>query len=234
MPKAKQPIFALILVAMTVLSGCDSTRPDSGTSQHIITAGQNAGNGSSAIRTIGPDTVGARPTGTQIPNMSATREAIETSVETTRVARATVLALSPTISVPTYPPPTTPQPRPTGIFDGDIGAHHCDCRFENSWIGNVGGHEYQAYAGEFYWPGEDWAKPSPHGVILLFKHNPPTQWFLTPVDAGSVHIVSASGTQLTILSTNRTQFIFDAETGNWIEPPITPPVTPTGTTAIPN
>jgi hypothetical protein len=172
MPRARQLIPALILVGLILLVGCAQTQSDNGSPQPTANADRKGPEISSSFTPIMKTAPVASPTGSPLPDLMATRQAIDLDREETRVAWATVLALSPTIPVPTYPPPTTPQPRPTGIFGPELGAHHCDCRFENSWIGNVGGHEYMAYAGEFYFPMESWSKPSVHGVILLFKHDP--------------------------------------------------------------
>lgn len=233
MLRVKQPIPTLILMGLTLLVGCGETQRDNGTAQQSASIERNVPESTISLTPIINNTPITSPTRSPLPDMLSTREAIEVSREETRVALATAAALTPTVPQPTYPPPTTPEPRPTGIIDPNLGAHYCDCRFENGWLGHVNDHDILAYAGAFYWPMESWDKPSNHGVILVFHHDLGVNWFLIPIDAGSVHVVSVNGAQLTLLSTNGTQFIFDAGTENWIEPPVTPTVVPSTATVSP-
>jgi len=76
---------------------------------------------------------------------------------------------------------------------------------ENGWGGNVNGINMSIYAGTHQ---DNLAQGLLH-VFLFIPENLLEQDFLTPLQAGSVHIVSAENYRLTLVSTDGTTFYFD-------------------------
>ena len=105
-----------------------------------------------------------------------------------------------------YEPPYVPTP---GIFEPaeDILA---EWDFVNYWVGLVGDQWVYVYAGY-----QD-ADPTQGGVVVKWHGSPPGDFIPTPVAAGSVKIVSAQGTVLTLLATDGTTFLFDVRSGDFV------------------
>jgi hypothetical protein len=113
---------------------------------------------------------------------------------------------------PASPSPVQPAPRDNaplyvlreGIFEPaeDI-LPQWD--FVNRWVGHVGDQWISAYAGS-----QD-AHPIQGGVVVVPNGSPPGDFLPTAVAAGSVKIVSARGTALTLLAADGTTFVFDVE-----------------------
>lgn len=81
--------------------------------------------------------------------------------------------------------------------------------FVNYWVGHVGDQWSFVYAGV-----QD-ADPTQGGVVVVPNGSPPGYFLPTPVAAGSVKITSAEGTTLTLLATEGTTFVFDAESESY-------------------
>jgi hypothetical protein len=100
---------------------------------------------------------------------------------------------------------------------------------ENGWGGSVDGINMSIYAGVHQ---GDLAQGLLH-VIVFNPEHPLEQDFLTPLQAGSVHIVSDENYRLTLLSTDGTTFYFDipglryADSLTEVVPTITPYMTET-------
>ena len=169
---------------------------------------------------------GSAPAPTYPPDTWGTAKvAYATSVRQTSVAHWTAIALTPTIPRPTYPPYESPEPvdLPLGILPApQLQMNPCECEFENVWRGRLNSGDYiEVYAGHF--------RNFPIvGMTMVTTRTPnylgTTGWefYYTPLEAGSVRVVSFDGLQVTLLSTNNTQFVFEAETRTWLSPPVTP------------
>jgi len=194
---------------MLLLSGCDNTFSWPWP-QRIITPRQSA----SVSRPTYP------------PNTRGTAKAVyATSVQQTSVARRTARALTPTLPPPTYPPYETPGPidLPLGILPSPryLQTHPCECEFENRWRGRLSnGYYIDVFAGH--------NRNSPNLGLILVTIVPPsargttsTELYYTPLQAGSVHLVSFEGVEITLLSTNNTRFVFDIGTRTWLSSPAT-------------
>jgi len=162
------------------------------------------------------------------PSVNPTDEALfsmEAAGHMTRVARQTVVALTPSLPPPTYGPYHTPLPvdLPLGIVGHPtIGMHICDCTYENLWRGRLPNGDYiDVIAGAYTLGGES-------GILIIDTMTPNLlgttgfEFYSTPIETRSVHIVSYNGMQLTLHSTEGTQLVFDALTRTWISPPVTP------------
>jgi hypothetical protein len=132
----------------------------------------------------------------------------------------------------TQQPLPTQEPWPTSISDdqtvkaqlGKIGYE-----IENAWFGNVNGHNVSIYAGAFM------ENPA-QGVLHVYVWIPNQSFegdFLTPIQAGSVRIISGENYRLTLLSTDGTTFYFDIPGLQYVDslteivPTITPYLTET-------
>jgi len=144
---------------------------------------------------------------------------LDASNQQTRVARITAVALTPTQPPVPFPLVTArPVDLPLGIDDYRPGAlHGCDCVFNNHWRGRTNGQYIDVYAGA---GGLDFLHLD-QGILMvetstlnLSDHS--LDFYLTPIKAGPVHIVSVDGLRLTLLSTDNTQFVFDADTRTWV------------------
>jgi hypothetical protein len=82
--------------------------------------------------------------------------------------------------------------------------------FVNYWVGHVRDQWVSVYAGF-----QD-ADPTQGGVVVVPYGSPPGFFLPTPVAAGSVKIVSAQGTVLTLLATDGTTFVFDVESESYV------------------
>ncbi len=82
--------------------------------------------------------------------------------------------------------------------------------FVNYWVGHVGDQWVSVYAGS-----QD-ADPTQGGVVVMPKGSPPGQFLPTPVAAGSVKIVSAQGTTLTLLAADGTTVVFDVRSESYV------------------
>lgn len=118
---------------------------------------------------------------------------------------------------PASPSPVQPSPGDNappyvpkeGIFEPaeDILA---EWDFVNYWVGHVRDQWVSVYAGS-----QD-ADPTQGGVVVAPYGPPPGQFLPTPVAAGSVKIVSAQGTRLTLLAADGTTVVFDVESGSFV------------------
>jgi hypothetical protein len=118
---------------------------------------------------------------------------------------------------PASPSPVQPSPGDNappyvpkeGIFEPaeDILA---EWDFVNYWVGHVRDQWVCVYAGS-----QD-VNPNQGGVVVTPKGSPPGQFRPTPVAAGSVKIVSAEGTRLTLLATDGTTMVFDVESESFV------------------
>jgi hypothetical protein len=156
------------------------------------------------------------PTRTPNPRYLEKIREITTVVET-QVAFATYVALTPQPPTPTYPPPQTPWPLPTGILPtAHIGIRMCECGFESAWR-QVHNNEYlEVFTGHY-------TNPADQGMVMVLTrtldYGPTSKYFYnTPARAGSVHIVSVDGMRLTLATPGGQQFVFDAEQRTWINP----------------
>ncbi len=95
---------------------------------------------------------------------------------------------------------------------------------ENGWGGNVNGINTSIYAGTH----QDNLAQGLLYVFLFIPENLLEQDFLTPLQAGSVHIVSAENYRLTLLSTDGTTFYFDIPGLRYVDSltEIVPTITP--------
>ncbi|MGH8527233.1 MAG: hypothetical protein ACREXY_24415, partial [Gammaproteobacteria bacterium] len=82
--------------------------------------------------------------------------------------------------------------------------------FVNYWVGHVRDQWVSVYAGS-----QD-ADPNQGGVVIEPYGAPPGQFLPTPVAAGSVKIVSAEDTRLTLLAMDGTSFVFDVESESFV------------------
>jgi hypothetical protein len=119
-------------------------------------------------------------------------------------------------------PPASPSPvQPTpgdneppyvqreGIFEPaeDILA---EWDFVNYWVGHVRDQWVSVCAGS-----QD-ADPTQGGVVVVPYGAPPGQFLPTPVAEGSVKIVSAEGTTLTLIASDGTTFAFDVKSESYV------------------
>lgn len=81
--------------------------------------------------------------------------------------------------------------------------------FVNYWVGRVRDRRVSVYAGS-----QD-SDPNQGGVVVVPYGAPPGHFLQTPLRAGSVKIVSAPGTTLTLVATDRTTFVFDVESESY-------------------
>jgi hypothetical protein len=111
---------------------------------------------------------------------------------------------------PSYaPPPTTPEPWPTGIIEtGQAPFPSVMFTVNNVWQDIVNGEHVQVYA------GSETADPLQGVVIVrtvsLDLHTVHSWLYRTQSRVGALRIVAASGFQLSFISTNNTTFSFDA------------------------
>jgi hypothetical protein len=84
--------------------------------------------------------------------------------------------------------------------------------FVNYWQGHVRDQWVQVYAGI---QDED---PKQGGVVVVPYGLPPGEFLPTPVAAGSVKIVAAQGTLLTLLAEDGSTFVFDASSSSYGTP----------------
>jgi hypothetical protein len=82
--------------------------------------------------------------------------------------------------------------------------------FVNYWVGPVRDRWVYIYAGS-----RD-AEPTQGGVVVVPDGSPPGEFLPTPGAAGSVKIVSAEGTVLTLLAADSTTFVFDVESESYV------------------
>jgi hypothetical protein len=206
-------LYALVLAscAATLLGGCD---------QAALPAGGSPTSEAALVTLPSPTTDGRA--------FATAKAQFETDHESTRIAEITAVALTPTRPIPTYPPYETPEPLPTGIRQiGNLGANPCDCALEGpAWRGILNGWYLNLYAGGSV--GFD----SGQGMVMLDSqtldgHTTTMELFNTPTRSGSVRILSADGLRVTMLSTDGTQFVFDAGMRAWIPPSGTPVPAPT-------
>ena len=80
----------------------------------------------------------------------------------------------------------------------------------NYWVGHVRDQWVSVYAGT-----QD-ADPTQGGVVVVPNGSPPGDFLPTPVAAGSVKIVSAQGTALTLLAADGTTFVLDVESESYV------------------
>ena len=117
------------------------------------------------------------------------------------------------------------EPLMTGILPGDmicsnLGAGSSIYLFENGWGDNVNGEEVMVYAGSMRRDPESDTTNDPviaHGFVIIDKGNPGGPNFkrnqlYTPTAVGSLHVVSAKGTVLTLQSRQGNKFLLNVET----------------------
>lgn len=80
----------------------------------------------------------------------------------------------------------------------------------NYWVGHVRDQWVSVYAGS---PDAD---PTQGGVVVVPYGSPPGDFLPTPVAPGSVKIVSAQGTALTLLGADGTTFVFDVQSESYV------------------
>lgn len=88
--------------------------------------------------------------------------------------------------------------------------------FENHWYANIGGGSIVVYAGAVNRNG-NWSQ----GIIAVEVNAPltgQTGIYMTPIQAGSVHIVSAVGQRLTLAAANGRTFTFDLPSHTFVSP----------------
>jgi hypothetical protein len=121
---------------------------------------------------------------------------------------------------------------PTGIFDGgwDVFRYPSeDVVIQNMWTGELANHSY----GASVWAGSLHSDPT-QGLVLVMIEGP-VFTYLSPVKAGSLHIVAEQNLRLTLLSTNGTTFYFDVPGQTFVDsltqvvPTATPYQAPTPT-----
>jgi len=95
---------------------------------------------------------------------------------------------------------------------------------ENGWGGSVNGINMSIYAGAHQ---ENPAQGLLH-VFVFMPEYPLEQDFLTPLQAGSVHIVSAANYRLTLIATDGTTFYFDVPGLTYVDSltEVVPTITP--------
>lgn len=202
--------------------------------------------------------VGAAATYTQVQDsLAATKQALDNVYET-RLEQMQTAAVS--SQVPTNssgPPPTdTPGPSPTwetGVFRSCTGGTG-GFRFIDCWRGTANGGIVSVVAGglPIYTEGGKGSAPTGHSKAALMVGQGPymphaqiivgspdnAQFYYVPLDAEQVGIVSANGTQLTLVVDNAQRtpttatLIFDVATRQFISASGTPiPATPLPTPA---
>ncbi len=104
-----------------------------------------------------------------------------------------------------YEPPYVPK---EGIFEP---AEQIlpEWNFVNYWQGHVRDEWVSVYA------GSQVADPNQGGVVVVPYGAPPGEFLPTPVAAGSVTIISAQGTMLTLQAEDGTTFVFDVDSGSY-------------------
>src|SRR5581483_8848283 len=128
-------------------------------------------------------------------------------------------------------PIVKPGPFQTGLFD-DCDSFH-GMIVSNCWRGLVNGLETQVYAG-----GETEDNDPQQGLVVLLQAT--ANFVPTPMRVGAVHIISANGPVLTMVSaTGPYVLTFDASTGQFTSlvldntPPVISGMPPAGTTLWP-
>jgi hypothetical protein len=212
-------VFISVLLATILLVGCDQTALPARSTPVSSLADKSTEQ--TPIRAIPSPTIDGRA-------FATAKAQFELDHESTRVAEITASALTPTHPIPTYPPYETPVPLSTGVRQiGNLGMKPCDCAIEGpAWRGIQNGWYLNLYAGGSV--GFD----SGQGMVLLDSqpiagHTAKMELFNTPTRSGEVRIVSADGVRVTMLSTDGTQFVFDAGMRAWIPPSGTPIPAPT-------
>lgn len=109
----------------------------------------------------------------------------------------------------------TPSPQPPGLVNAPSPLPGAEFLPQNAWWSPVGSEAITAWAGAV-------TGDPPQGVVVVMSQplNDPTQTgpttlheYVTPTRDGSVRIVSAQGTTLTLVAADGTTFAFDAATG---------------------
>src|SRR5205823_6224551 len=131
---------------LTILTGCAKNDLQAATAPEIVTTATVV---RADVATLTPP---ARPTSTWYhapsPTLNPTSVAIleiERRGEERRVAHETIIALTPSVPRPTYPPYESPGPvdLPLGVIEHlDLGMHVCECDFENSWLDKLQNGDY--------------------------------------------------------------------------------------------
>jgi hypothetical protein len=190
-----------------------------------------------ATMSLPPPTPPATPaTGTPLPTDAPTATDVPTPDEqatwdyiATDDAWSQILLVTSAYLATTMP---TEAPWPTALVENPNGENILAKEgyvIENGWFGSVGGMNVSIYAGAHQ---DNLAQGLLH-VIDRIPGNSLEQDFLTPLQAGSVHIVSDENYRLTLLSTDGTTFYFDilglryADSLTEVVPTITPYMTET-------
>jgi hypothetical protein len=161
------------------------------------------------------------PTATFV-DIQATRIAADLAQARAIEATVTAAALTPRPSS-TYIPPLldyTPPPisLPVGIFTGtDPGIRLCECTFENSWRGVVGGEYLDVFAGAS-------SRDPQQGLVLIIRSPLNLSRIMEsrtvnmPQRIGAVHIIAQQNHLLTLANAAGQQFVFDTSTLAWQMP----------------
>lgn len=167
-----------------------------------------------------------RPTNTPHPGQAA-KATYAAEQELTQIARITAVALSPSPIPPTPHPIYTREPLPTGLSQSThTGVHLCDCMFRNVWRQIVSDEYILVFAGAY----NRYTSRSGLGMLYIEASNLSNgtsriDRYDAPDNAGTLHIVSVSGSQLMLATDNDEQFAFDVVSRQWTSPPPSPSTT---------
>lgn len=145
--------------------------------------------------------------------------------DSTSLAVATILSAKQTAAaIPTETPlpPATPR---LGIFDDNVPPFSTDTFWSGGkvWYGYADSRLLIVHAGS---RGDDHQQ----GVVLILTDTS-TDWYDTPVKDGTLTIISANGTVLSLTATDGVVYQFDVATRSFVSPTSNPSLTPTGAAA---
>jgi hypothetical protein len=117
--------------------------------------------------------------------------------------------ITPRTGIPDVTPkfiPSTPQPFPTGIFEGQTGDYHSfEAKIENHWQGIINGNRVIAFAGA-------WVNDPSQGFISvkIASNTGPAVWGYYPstMKAGVLRILGINGSRLIIQQANDQQILY--------------------------
>ncbi len=108
------------------------------------------------------------------------------------------------------PAPVPDPPRRTGIIEGVMAPFSSqDVQIANLWQEKVNGQWVQVYAGAL-------TSSSKQGLVIVVTETPTgviAKRYLTPIQAGTMKIVQANGSSLTLKAANGVIFTFDVGSG---------------------
>jgi hypothetical protein len=138
------------------------------------------------------------------------RERVEGKVQAWETMIAVCENITPAVETPKTTPKLvqeTPQPFPTGIFEGQPGAyyHAFDAKIENHWQGIINGNRVIVFAGS-------WVNDPSQGFISVetASNKGPAVWGYYPSNtkAGALRILGVSGSRLIIQQANGQQILY--------------------------